>query len=286
MHQLTSEEQYIILDKGTEAPFSGEYHDFYNNGLYVCRQCGAALYRSMDKFHSGCGWPSFDDEIARAVEKLPDADGRRTEILCRQCGGHLGHVFHGEQYTEKDTRHCVNSLSMRFLSFEKLLAHEQYGQLIVAGGCFWGIEYFYEQETGVLATACGYVGGTLDHPTYQQVCRGDTGHAEAVAVIFDKTQTDEKRLLALFFDIHNPVEINRQGPDIGSQYRSAIFPVHAQQQAIAQAYLEKIAKDYAKPIATKIESFDRFWMAEDAHQKYFSSRKLAPTCHVRSSDRE
>lgn len=116
--KLTDFEQYVILEKGTERPFTGEYTDFKGNGTYTCKQCGAALYKSNTKFNSECGWPSFDDEIKGAVTKTLDADGRRTEITCTKCGGHLGHVFYGEGFTTKNTRHCVNSVSMIFVPDE------------------------------------------------------------------------------------------------------------------------------------------------------------------------
>ncbi|MBZ7935200.1 methionine-R-sulfoxide reductase [Campylobacter sp. B0100352/1] len=115
MKILSEEEKRIILLKGTETPFSGKYNDFYEKGIYLCKQCGSKLYKSEDKFKSGCGWPSFDDEISGAVKRIPDKDGVRTEIVCSNCNAHLGHVFEGEGFTEKNIRHCVNSISLEFV---------------------------------------------------------------------------------------------------------------------------------------------------------------------------
>jgi peptide methionine sulfoxide reductase msrA/msrB len=162
-NKLTPEEERVILHKGTEAPFSGKYEKFDHKGTYTCKRCNAPLYRSSDKFDAHCGWPSFDDEIPGAVKRFPDADGLRTEIECAKCGAHLGHVFNGEGFTSKNTRHCVNSISLNFIPASENDVKTE--KAIFAGGCFWGVEYFFQHAKGVVSTRVGYIGGHTKNPT-------------------------------------------------------------------------------------------------------------------------
>lgn len=274
MNELTKEERYVIEDKGTERPFSGEYYDFSEAGIYVCKRCDAPLYRSADKFDSGCGWPSFDDEIEGAVTRTTDADGHRIEITCSTCGAHLGHIFEGEKFTDKDTRHCVNSISMKFIPDSKSES------AIFAGGCFWGVEHLMQQQGGVISVESGYIGGTTDNPTYQDVLSHTTGHAEAVQVIYDPTKVDYETLAKLFFEIHDPTQIDRQGPDIGDQYRSEIFYTSAEQKAVAERLIETL-KSRGYDVATKLTEATIFYPAEGYHQDYYDRKGTEPYCHVR-----
>lgn len=270
MKNLTEQQKHVILDKGTERPFTGKYYDNKAQGVYVCKQCGAALYMSEDKFDAGCGWPSFDDEIAGAVKRTPDADGSRTEITCASCGGHLGHVFLGEGLTDKDTRHCVNSISMDFVPNTE--------QAIFAGGCFWGVEHLMMKQDGVLSVESGYIGGTVENPTYQQICTGKTGHAEAVRVIYDPKKVNYKTLAKLFFEIHDPTQSDRQGPDVGTQYRSELFYIDDSQKATAEQLIKELrAKGY--DVKTALTKASPFYPAEQYHQDYYEKTGKQPYCH-------
>ena len=275
--KLTPEEERIIIHKGTERPFTGEFYEHTEKGTFTCKQCGATLFYSEDKFDSDCGWPSFDDEIDSAVTRITDADGRRTEIICTNCGGHLGHVFSGEGYTSKNTRHCVNSISMDFVPDKK---QQQTTRAIFASGCFWGTEYYLKKARGVKSTSVGYIGGYVENPTYEQVCTGKTGHAEAVEVIFDSGQTDFETLARLFFETHDFTQVNRQGPDIGEQYRSVIFYTDNEQKQIAEKLIRLLEeKDYK--VATKPEKAGEFYNAEKHHQNYYFKTGGIPYCHVK-----
>lgn len=263
----------VIQNKGTERAFTGEFWESKDQGLYVCRRCRAPLYRSGDKFDSHCGWPSFDDELPGAVVRQTDADGRRTEILCASCKGHLGHVFTGEKMTPKDTRHCVNSLSLAFIP-----ARGETGRAVFAGGCFWGMEYLFRKKEGVLDTSVGYTGGHTVYPTYQEVCSGETGHLEVVEVRYDPNKISFEELARFFFEIHDPTQKNGQGPDIGAQYLSAVFYENQDQKETTQALIEELrAKGYQA--ATALLPVAAFWPAEDYHQDYYGGNGKTPYCH-------
>lgn len=287
MPPLSAQEADILLHKGTEAPFSGRYHHHDKPGTYLCRQCGMPLYGSRDKFASGCGWPSFDAELPGAVRRLPDADGQRTEIVCAHCGGHLGHVFEGEGFTEKNTRHCVNSLSMTFVdagspeekaAFARRADAPCTATAIVAGGCFWGVEDAFEKLPGVCSAVSGYTGGTVPSPSYAQVSTGTTGHAEAVLIRYDPTRISYEQILRRFFEIHDPTQLNRQGPDVGTQYRSAIFYADDEQYAVAQRLVARL-RELGYKVQTRLEKAAPFYEAEDWHQD-FTARTGRGGCHL------
>jgi peptide methionine sulfoxide reductase msrA/msrB len=283
-NKLTPEEERVIVNKGTERPFSGKYDNFYENGTYVCKRCNAPLYRSDSKFDGHCGWPAFDDEIPGAVKRISDADGNRVEIVCANCGAHLGHVFTGEGFTLKNTRHCVNSISMVFVPAGQSAAVAPASQVMTtekayfAGGCFWGVEYYMQKAPGVISTTVGYMGGHTSNPTYKEVCTGTTGHAETAEIVFDPSKTSYETLARLFFEIHDPTQVGRQGPDVGDQYRSEIFYTDASQKQTIEKLIGLI-KDKGYKVATLLAPAGPFWKAEDYHQDYYSNNGHTPYCH-------
>ena len=263
MRPLSEDEKRILIGKGTEAPFTGQYWNHFDRGVYLCRACGAPLYLSSSKFKSDCGWPSFDEEIPGAVRRQMGADGSRPEIVCAACGGHLGHVFEGEGFTPKDVRHCVNSASLEFVPEDRW----PLAKALFAGGCFWGVDHYFRQEPGVLGVTSGYAGGKVDKPTYEQVCTGTTGHAETVEVVFDPKRVSYEKIARLFFEIHDPTEVNRQGPDVGTQYRSAVFTLGEEQKRTAEKLIALLRAKGCK-VATEVMPAATFWPAEEYHQDY------------------
>jgi peptide methionine sulfoxide reductase msrA/msrB len=279
---LTPEESRVLIHKGTERPFAGRFVDHHEEGTYLCRQCGAPLFPSSAKFDSRSGWPSFDEALPGAVREIPDADGTRTEIVCAQCGGHLGHVFRGEGFTPKQTRHCVNSLSMDFdpgtpLNTEP--ASPGKAEAYFAGGCFWGVEHLLQEVPGVISVESGYMGGKVDRPTYRQVLTGETGHAEAVKVVYDPTRVTYGALAKRFFEIHDPTQVNRQGPDIGHQYRSVVFVSNDDERRKIRELIDRL-RGKGLGVATTVEQAGTFWPAEDYHQDYYVKTGKEPYCHA------
>ncbi|MBR9861399.1 bifunctional methionine sulfoxide reductase B/A protein [bacterium] len=287
---LTPEESRVILNKGTERPYTGEYTDNKAEGTYICRQCNAPLYRSADKFDSRCGWPSFDDEIDGAVTRKTDADGRRTEIICSNCNGHLGHVFEGEGFTEKDTRHCVNSISMVFVPsgepLPKVLGKEETSSNLdtatLGAGCFWCVDAVFQELKGVEKVEVGYSGGKIKAPTYKMVCAGGTGHVEVARIFFDPEIITYEQLLDIFFHTHDPTTLNRQGNDVGDQYRSVIFYHNERQKEIAEKVMKSIDSGdlWDDPIVTSIEPLSNYYVAEDYHQNYYNQNQDQGYCSV------
>ncbi len=280
-NKLTPEEERIIINKGTEQPHTGIYNDFFEEGIYKCKRCGAELYKSNAKFDGHCGWPSFDDEIDGAVKRIPDPDGMRTEIVCANCGGHLGHVFEGEGYTDKNTRHCVNSVSISFSPLKGMIKEIEIPKtetVIFASGCFWGTEHWMKKQKGVISTEVGYIGGHVRNPSYEQVCSGTTGHAEAVKVVFNPNEVSYEKLAKLFFETHDPAQVDRQGPDIGNQYRSEIFYTTDNQKQISEKLIKQL-KEKGYKVVTKLTQASKFWQAENYHQDYYEHKGTKPYCH-------
>jgi len=272
---LTPAAQRIICDKSTEAPHSGVYNDVVTMGSYLCRRCGLALFRAHSQFSASCGWPSFDENIAHAVKQVPERDGRRMEILCSRCDGHLGHVFMGEHFTANNCRHCVNSLAIDFVDDSTVVDS---GEAVVAGGCFWGVDYYLRKIPGVLNVEVGYSGGNTTSPTYDEVCRGDTGHYEVARVIFDVAKTDYTTILKRFFEIHDPTQGSGQGPDLGPQYQSAVFYYNQAQYEQLESLINQL-RDNGYDVTTRLLAAQPFWPAEAYHQNYYGKFDKMPYCH-------
>jgi len=311
--RLTPEQYKVTQQCGTEPPFRNAYWDNKKPGIYVDIVSGEPLFSSLDKFDSGSGWPSFTRPIEGTdiVEKRDVTHGMvRTEVRSKVADSHLGHVFDDGPGPTRQ-RYCINSASLRFVPVERM-AEEGFGAYlgpfvkaglvplasaspaagsttagtretaILAGGCFWGMEEILRKIPGVLQTSVGYTGGTLPNPTYKQVCTGQTGHAEAIEIVFDPKRLSYEKLIGVFFRMHDPTTLNQQHNDRGTQYRSAIFYLDDRQREIAETVKARVDKSgrWKRPIVTEITPASPFFPAEAYHQDYLVKNPGGYNCHV------
>jgi peptide methionine sulfoxide reductase msrA/msrB len=299
--KLTAEQFKVTCEAATEPPFQNAYWNNHEPGIYVDVTTGEPLFSSTDKFDSGSGWPSFTKPIQKQVvtEHKDVSYGMvRIEVRSKSGDAHLGHVFDDGPADQGGLRYCINSASLRFIPVAKLEA-EGYGEYLklfqreaktaaktetayLAGGCFWGMEDLLRKIPGVVETEVGYTGGHLENPKYDDTHDSKSGHAESVKVVFDPAVLSYAELLEKwFFRMHDPTTLNRQGNDVGTQYRSALFVTDDAQKKAAEAVIAKVnaSGKWKKPVVTTIEPFKKWWKGEDYHQDYLVKNPGGYTCH-------
>jgi peptide methionine sulfoxide reductase msrA/msrB len=277
----------VSRHKETEQAFTGKFWNSTGKGTYYCAACGNVLFRSDAKFASSCGWPSFFEQKnpKSVVYQQDDSYGMsRLEALCGRCGGHLGHLFDdGPPPTGK--RYCMNSIALDFEPDKEVSMNKPVNNndtITLGGGCFWCVEAVYENLMGVESVVAGFSGGTVANPSYREVCTGNTNHAEVVQIVFNKTQTSLDEIFKVFFTVHDPTTLNKQGDDEGTQYRSVIFYRNEDQRKAAQSIIDELNKEkvYPNPIVTVVQPFKAFYKAEDYHQSYYANNKNEPYCKM------
>ena len=273
----------VAREADTERAFTGTMWNSETKGTYYCAACGLKLFRSNQKFTSSCGWPSFFEQENKSSITFKDDNSfgmRRTEALCGRCDSHLGHLFDdGPEPTGK--RYCMNAISLDFVPD----ATETKGNLetiVLGGGCYWCVEAIYENLQGVDKVVSGFSGGTVENPSYEEVCTGRTGAAEVVQITYDKTKTSLDEIFKVFFTVHDPTTLNRQGADSGTQYRSVIFYKNEDQKKAAESIIADLnnSKVYGSKVVTVLEPFKVFYKAEDYHQNYYQNNKNQPYCQM------
>ena len=294
--RLTPLQYQVTRESGTEPPFDNEYWNNHREGLYVDVVSGEPLFSSRDKFDSGSGWPSFTRPVASVHVKENKDSGFgmvRIEVRSAEANSHLGHIFTDGPRDKGGMRYCINSASLRFIPVNDL-EKAGYGDYLplfgrkasaaaakqvatLAGGCFWGMQDLLRKQPGVIATEVGYTGGKVPNATYQN----HEGHAEAVRIEFDPTKTSYEALLRFFFRMHDPTTLDRQGNDMGSSYRSAIFYHDAEQQRIATKIKAEVdaSGKWKRPVVTEIVPAGAWWRAEEYHQDYLVKNPGGYTCH-------